>query len=523
MKTITLKRAKSILAIFLALLMLVPMVYWYSSSKEANAETIRLTGKRALSVYFEDVSDSVYFIDSMINVEVGEFKDTLYYATAQAFDKEIYGNIDNVPIFNEQTLFVTISAPGVSVKDVVENTSVAVTSYLTSKTGELYQGTESFDVDDYITHRNGNIQLNFKIRTRGTSISFKVYDKTGNGIKNAKSLSVCKATSYSNESDEYGYVSAKMYGGESIYARVRLRDDVTESELKTWGKNLCLVANSLSVMTGVENDTVFLYFDAPNSNYGCCSHGVYVKSSSWTFDKFAYTSFNSDAMNDEYKIMNNSSKSTLKYSTIHEIAHSYASPCCNDEFRNNYAFSTKTYPSSGEEFFVNVRALTALEYCNNLKNYRVLETVNGKDIYSRYDEIYYSRNPGVKSNDLMFYFARGLTNCGSWNALEEFYRGTNVTPYDAQINRQAALEFYNALGIDKRQLGKVMNPDGFKLVNALRELYELSSGKEYELDDFIDFIDKTFVLKATDDNGYKKDLSGMEFMKKYVDYFFINV
>lgn len=191
-------------------------------------------------------------------------------------------------------------------------------------------------------------------------------------------------------------------GYDSFVATVPKKSGVTNSAIKNWARNNCLFLNSLSDITGIKKNTVFVEFYGG----GYCNNN---KLDTSFYDKYSFVSLDTNATNaiiSYWKSWNENQPPVMIQEELHEYAHVYSldyekytsestSPpgydseiysYNNEKYRRNN-FSN-FYNMNADDIFTNVRGITAIQHCYNLRNKLYLSSTNKKGeahTYCKYD------------------------------------------------------------------------------------------------------------------------------------------
>lgn len=297
--------------------------------------------------------------------------------------------------------------------------------------------------------------------------------------------------------------------------------EINPYNIKVWAVNHALMANSLKELTGYSNNTLTL--DFYNKDVG------YYAATNSSYNNPATIKFGTEHSKVEIDLIKNiqNNNNIFRFCTIHEFGHAYKF-AKNNSFYNSYYFDTsKGVVHNGDEFFTNVRSLTAMQNCSDISRFLIQETNTDKTpntLETRtFGEIYNLRHP--KTDDYIYYFAKGLVSIGNWDTLETFYSGTNTIDgsyaYDSDINKKYADALKQYTGFTP---STARNKDYLRFVNGLRHLYLISwcgnRSNNGNTNSFVYFVDQIFTISKNTNYGINKEVSGREFIKNLSDYYF---
>ncbi len=330
-------------------------------------------------------------------------------------------------------------------------------------------------------------EINYNFITYGTEFRFETAYFSATDF----SASYCN---FSSQSSDYLKAEAITSDGENLF--VSIPATVNTDALKKWMNNITMYINSLSDVTGFSRGTMYMLF---NDAECPTAHSANYKLDSQKQIN-GFTVFGINATNETLSVMEND-KNTITWCVMHELSHSYACHMANNTFDTNYNYH--------DEVHTNVRGLTAIHNCENIRNITIYD--NGAK--GRYNNIYSKRTPD--SNDFLFYMAKKMVDIGEeygWNKLEFFFSAdTAYSDYDhsysCDTNLHAASVLKNHLGLDVSE----SNPEYLKFVNVLHRLYMLCwDHPSFEDESFKQFIAVEFNSGSPDDN------SGTDLIQRFI-------
>ena len=461
-----------------------------------NASSI-MSAKAASSFIVNDENNTIEF-NKEITVTISPIQEQIQKASADNVtistkNNEISGRFSGLEYINKISFI--INAENTSSVVLKENAEISGKSYILKDGKEV---SASFSGSVFECERKGENRylLRFCTGINGDSYSFNI-----KGLGMVDNLSV---ESYIIE-NKYYKVEATYPDGEGICAYLPDSEGLNDENMTKWAKNQCLLANSLKHLTGIQGyDTVYYYF-----NGSCRGSHADAGLINWNDSEIrsGRIRFSRDGTKEELDLIKLNGNN-YNFFTMHELGHVYG-------FKSKFctAFEFDTYDkevigSGNDEYYTNVRALTALQNCENIKDHTVIVTNMPKDSnnmypFKSYGDVYSFDN--VSDDNHHYHIARGFIKAcdWNWNKLETFYRAEGAPEYDSTETINAAdvlvdtlgitIEGYNSYGVKRNSI--------LHFVNMLRWLYSVSTGMEYNEDDFIKFIDETFAIEGTDVTG----------------------
>ncbi len=449
---------KAVLALSLAATMAIPAAASFATPVTASAATPFISDT--------DYNGAINIDESQINVTCKK-----YYPGGNGISTSVSGTtvktaktVTNIPVLTRSIISLWVSGNGLT-KAKAENVQLTVTYHINGK-----KNTQVYKNPSVRTGTGSNaFVLDFNIETHGDSFEFTT--SSFSGVSNLK----CTSSSISPQggSSSYYQIEAKTPGGENIFISSKYPGHYS-TNMEKWAKKLCMYANSLSDVTGVKLGTVYINFDEPYADTYAWAY-----SGNWRMndkkDELGYVALSTAASAVEIDFAAEQ-PDVMTWTLMHEMAHSYAINCTPSTFDAKYDFN--------DEYLTNVRGLTAIQNCDNLRGL----DVNFAEHYAKYDEIFEEINPAV--SDPCFYHARKLVKLGKtygWDKLEAYFKADSAESYTSDANYAYA----NAL---KTYLGKSFSTNNgtyLKYVNSLRKLMELCWGYCNE-QSFTSFVEQNF-------------------------------
>lgn len=318
--------------------------------------------------------------------------------------------------------------------------------------------------------------------------SFSLYTQE---IKNVDNISCtnAKITPIADD-DNYCKLDVTTPSGENLLIRMKAQRAeyeplVTRGKMYNWAKMLCVYANSLSQLTGVQLDTLFMNFDHPYGIDGMEGSTTGFSSSTrinetylydtgiLAADKYGYVAFNEGTSDAERRQMN-TGNDILTWSVLHEVAHAYALRVDSNGIENNYIFN--------DEYLTNVRGLTAMYICDNLHDTDVHYQIYDEDYYGKYNEIAHTVNSIFPCH--FYQFASNLAGF-DWEQLKTFFEASSDNDPNYDVSREVAILLNDYIDMDIP-----LSEEYLRMANTFRKLMVLRNGA-YNRENFIEFMNAT--------------------------------
>ncbi len=376
-------------------------------------------------------------------------------------------------LFEKATITVNVSGINISSRGVntINNMELNVTYYLNG-----YSNVVTYKPSNVIKKSTKSYNVEYEVFTLGTSFTYST-SIVNNGIANVS----CNYAAYAGHSSNYKRVDVKSPNGENFVIYIRNDSRISTTELTNWAKRMSMLSNSLSKMTGVKLKTTYIVFDDPDSNtYAYATNGKIIDGNSYN----GYIGLNEEGT-DEVLASIATGKNEITWGLMHELSHCYDTETSSHNqyygfWNNNNCF---------DEYVTNMRALTAIQNCDNLRSMNINYTDN--NIVGKYDKILKLINPPV--TDPMFHYALKLSNIANtygWDKLEKYFAATSDNSYTNTENKSAAAVVNEICGTS---FSTSNNYEFLKFVNSLRKIYKLSwSHTTFEKNSFKEFVKQWF-------------------------------
>ena len=477
------KHMKKIAAMSMAVLMTGTVCGSYARSKQNSdfAITASAAGK-----FIADTDNN-----GAINIDESQIKVTQenYTVVNRTLTKSVSGGIvsgatksgDTVPMLDKATITLKLKGTGLTTAKLKEMKLPVTYNYngVTSTTHTWENPT--------VTSSNGVFTVKYKLNVYGTTLNYKTTKLSG-----VTDLKVTSAV-YKSVEDDASFLRIKAdapTGYDDMFIRIKQDNCGTKAQREKWAKRLCVYSNSLSDMTGVKHDTNFMFLDNEYTGQLAFSNSFCIDG---TGNKYAFTAFNIDSTNNIKADIKNTAKTIISWTELHEISHSYGYAKGANSFYTNYIYH--------DEALTNVRGLTAIQNCDNLRNVDV-----------RCNKSYYKYGAALANYmkqypHELFGFGEKLQALGDryqYDRLEEFFGVKNSyvnkdISYTSANNKDAAQVVKDVTGTPVN----VNNTNYLKYVNILRSLYMITWYQDYYHYNFKSFVENNMDTAA---------------MKSYIEY-----
>lgn len=428
----------------------------------------------------------IKFDESQITVTMTKSQKTKTVYTPKINNKVIsYQGIRCIPLTKAQ---ITVNVQGKNLSSSsLNSTTITVESKIGTKKNQ-----QTYKCSKITAKSNNSFDLVYDVMTQGTEIN--ITTSPINNLTSAGSI-----TYESNEPYNYYFIEATAPGADRLYIKFR-NTGTSQTYISNWAKRLCMYANSLSDITGMKLDTLYICFDDFANTYGCpfsCNARFNP-----SCDKYGYVSMPTSFTADELNNINTG----ISWTLLHEIAHSYCVYVDSSKFWKN---CVPVYPKGGyqdDDFFTNLRGLTAIQNCYNLRNTTIWIRNSGTIKKGKYTEIAYQvATPGnedwTNSEWLYYTFVKKLLNTTKsdydWKVLKSVFAVKKLDGSAAADYSYTSTENINTLKWINKWLNKsyptsTNYTDLLRMTNFLRRLYKVQRGEQLNETDFISFLDNQF-------------------------------
>ena len=320
-----------------------------------------------------------------------------------------------------------------------------------------------------VSGSNGKFQVKFNIISYGEKISYKLgFTRTNN--------SSIKITSGSLSTANVNYYMVTTeYNGENIQAIVP--NKIHAATARTWAKRTCQMVNSLSDVTGMKKETVYIVFNDPATSCPQCHNAVI--SNDYYSPTVRLTTSSSNA------VVNAAKKGNMDWGEMHEISHAYSfKGLVTDKSGNAERKFVDNYCHNLDDIHTNVRALTAMQNCNQLRNIKVyIENNTAKGgTYLTAMNVLTNPSNGVAKDESLFILADKYVDFAikyGWDNLETFFKATgDVTLSASDIN--TAAKFAEKWSVSGKVFGEdwsFASIESYKCINSFSKLAQLEGMK----------------------------------------------
>ena len=391
--------------------------------------TTAITAEAAGFKSYVNNGTEVSFKTSMISSTANNFE-----KKSDTFETKIF-NRKNVQMFEKQRITFSIKPTSnlttkAQIENILKNARVNVRFSFTDKVNnKKYTATHDYKIKYYCNDSQTKRYIcTCEFLSYGTDYTASINNLDNSGFEFG-------SFRVSGKSDDFYKVETFASGGERIYG-VLPKANYSKEQLERWGKDLCLLANSLKELTGNSVDNIFIipdeyipkeYIEKPETINGANTKN-YVWTSGNGCDKNALITIGKSLTNQETKLIsgldtNIDNPGIMNKYLTHEVGHAYAL-FPGDTFAPAYYYTTQSGAEVpiGDDNYTNVRALTAMNNCTQLKDYRI----NDNRLY-KLSDLYNSGN-----TTFTFYFAQKMIKYVGFNALEKFYKADNALSYNSE-------------------------------------------------------------------------------------------
>ena len=244
------------------------------------------------------------------------------------------------------------------------------------------------------------------------------------------SVSNCTLTA-DNEGCLYSTVTDNK--GQKLHMDLKMSSDFSDSKYNSWLRNLGRYISSLSDITDIKYDNIYISFDDPSvwQPTSCCDYivngsgqavGVLIK-------------FQPDTSG---FILNQVMNGLFDWGIMHELSHAYSHLNGNNK-------CYEQFNTAGDEGLVNVRGITAIQNCSELRNINI--GINGIDL-GNYKHAFRNSADSYNSNGLFdqLYIYDKYANSfkDGWNVLEKITHGADSGITSEALN--GAIQFISESG-----------------------------------------------------------------------------
>jgi len=406
--------------------------------------------------------------ESQINVNISKYKDTevAFTATYDATTKMFKSSSFNTPLLGRMKITMNIKGRNLlstELANMVLNVQADNTANGATKVGQE----RDFPVASVERQADGSFNVISYIISYGSKISFK----TSALNNNPSNVSVAYGSSIGQNGSMY-YIIKTSCSGDNLFVSIPVDATISTAKYTKWAKRICVYLNSLKDVTGLSKGTSYIVFDNEyEPGYGCS-------------DKLAIDAYGYHSPLIAYKtgatpnILNyiRAAENKIDWIELHELSHSYCYQATNVS-NNFYA-----YYNYNDEVHTNVRGLTAIQNCDNLRNI----LVRCGDVSNTYDKILDT----CGDTSVLFDMAKKYVDLAKkygWNIMETFFKAESDYYYDDKIDAINAFKEYTGLTFDSR------DPDHKRFINCYYKLYMLSWYQStFNKYSFFSFLDQEF-------------------------------
>jgi hypothetical protein len=390
--------------------------------------------------------------------------------------------VDSLPIFTRAMVTFNITGEDLDF-EAIKKTSLDVTYYYGGKENDE----PAYKNPDVVRVSDNDYILSYDILTLGESFEFCTSPISGTDVS-------CISASITPQSNctSYYQIKAETPDGEDVIICTRYPKELSEENMVAWAKRLCMLANSLSDMTKVRLGKLYICLDHPDTN-GAFSGNWHINDDC---DEFGMIGVCEDYSNSELELAA-SGKNEISWTLMHEMGHSYCIGSKPSDFNDNYGFFRFESGCYFDEYLTNVRALTAIQHCDNLRDTDVHFSNGSESFDNKFDRILKDIDPGAE--DTLFYHAAMLAAVGEnygWDKLENYFAADDDNDYESKENYVAAAALNAVLSLDVD-----FGNDYLKYVNSFRKLVKLCCDG-YDQKKFVTFVLDNFGMDCVENTMY---------------------
>lgn len=417
-------------------------------------------------------------------------------------------------------MILSFNIEGVDV-NTAKDLKLFVTSYSNNRTFKTQEISHS-DFIDYSSNGTSRkiYNITYKFESLGEEISFETGNLNISSDNSARCMDVYLK-------DDPNYVSVKCMapdGFDGFIASAPYVSNVSKDVYRSWGEEMCMFINSLSDMTGINQDIVFFRETPPGKDPQCFFNSIdttyYNAYPIIYIDSYAYgdsNNVNNSAGGSLVSILKNWNYNApvINQEELHELSHAYGlhyDPNKNAEdgygsvpvYDENIAYRrndfTNYYNMNADDIFTNARGCAAIQHCSTIRDdltiVNVDNTVSGSyatyclnewnDIYqnnSDWDKYSNSINNDVRAHWFNTVIVELANERNNWAGLQKFFGGeqpknvgnnsTNI--YSTFLGEYLGVSYSGVnLNICKNiKYSPEINESKVKLANTTYRLYQI--------------------------------------------------
>ncbi|MCR5729724.1 MAG: hypothetical protein K6G20_05135 [Ruminococcus sp.] len=381
------------------------------------------------------------------------------------------GDITNFPALQMEK--VTINVQGNNINETVKDKLQDVKFSLTSTTDGISKTKDYSPI--VIKRSNTSYDLVYNdVKILGSSVTFST-----SKLPDIDGLN-CDIEVETIDDSDFKYISVITPNGEDLYIRIKNNQNVSLNNIKKWAKRICMYANSLSQMTGVKLGTLYMNFNDPKA----CPYSSNSTVNGYC-TKLGFVGISNSSTQTVLERMK-LDKNEIVWVILHEVGHSYGIQSESSKFWYNFVpiYNKDHSNYQDDDFFTNLRGLTAIQNCDNLRNTDIYINNNGTARTAKYNKILSAIQVSPPSSEYIYYtFAKKVSNIAyimwesnvyGWEKLETYFAAQTDYNYESDENRAAARAINDFLGTSYPVNDN--NMTYARMTNNLRKLYKLTSG-----------------------------------------------
>lgn len=273
--------------------------------------------------------------------------------------------------------------------------------------------------------------------------------------------------------------------GERVHLQINKKNSgITSAQYSKWLNMLVRFVNSVSDITGIQHKNIYIMFEDETSPNPNCDHFVISNDGEGVTVKMS--------LNYTPAVLKTIKEGTLDWGLMHELAHCYSFKSSNTKFAEAYNYNL-------DDVHTNVRAMTALQNCTQLRTVNIsLDGTNVGNYSVAMHKAYLSNTSSDLFKMLEVFYKYTKNSSSNWVVLEKYFKGNVESAYLNNDVVYGAIETIN--GSDcSYTYGKYSSKpiifetaDTYRYINGLYYLCKNTTGYGSTKANFKKFL-KTYV------------------------------